>query len=98
MCSANPSLAPTACRGGLQHERRVAERSERNPEDTTGVALRGLSGSLQREPRLAAASGAGQRQQADVCSRNQLVHIVQLPLAAQEGRRGDRAGSFGADS
>ena len=82
----------------LQHELRVAQWSERNPEDTAGVALRRRGGRLQREPRLAGATGAGQGQQADVCSRNQLLHVVQLPLAAQEGAWRGSAGSFGAGS
>jgi hypothetical protein len=73
----------------LKHELRIAERSEGNPEDAARVTVGHVSDCLQGEPRLAATSGAGQREQADVCTRNQLVHLVELPLPAQEGRRGD---------
>ena len=72
----------------LQHELRVAQRSERNPEDARGVAVGRLRDCLQREPRLAGAAGPGQREQADVGSRDELLHLVQLPLAAEEGRGG----------
>ena len=69
-----------------EHERRVAQRGERDPPDAVVEAVRGLGRGLEREPGLAGAAGAGEREQADAVP-EPLDHLVQLPRAAEELRR-----------
>src|SRR5207302_9626881 len=69
-----------------EHESRIADGRERNPPDALREVVRRLGRSLQREPRLPGAAGAGQRQQADAVP--QLPDDVhELPVAAEKLRR-----------
>ena len=50
-------------RHGLGNERRVAQRGQLDEPDAVRILVEHVAGHLQRQPRLAAAAGAGQRQQ-----------------------------------
>ena len=76
--------------GGGLDECGIGERGERHPPDPAVVVVRGRGGGLQREPRLAAPTRAGQRHQPDVGSPQQCGDLVDLPLAAEERRRRNR--------
>ena len=82
-----------------EHERRVAERGERHPPDALGEVVRGLGGGLEREPGLAGAAGAREREQADAVP-ELLDDLAELARAAEElGRRHGEvrpAGAFAA--
>jgi hypothetical protein len=77
-------------RGLLQHELRVAERRERNPEKAVRIPIRGFRRSLKRKPRLPRAGRARQREQANVTAREQARHLVELPLPPEKRRCGNR--------
>ena len=83
-------LRPERLSGGRLDECGIGERSERDPPHPAVVVVRGRCGSLQREPRLAAATGPGQRHQPDVGAAQQGRNLVDLPLAAEERRRRNR--------
>jgi len=78
---------PRADRGRdhRQHELRVRERSERNPEDAVCELRCELGSHLEAEPRLAAAAGAGEGEEAPLA--DQRSHLLELPLSADERRR-----------
>jgi hypothetical protein len=76
-------------RGVPKHERGVAQRRERHPPDAVVELVRCLGCSLEREPGLTRAAGAGEGEQADAV-RKPFDHLVELPGAAQEVRRGNR--------
>jgi hypothetical protein len=90
MCSATPSFAPDGPSRRFEHEVRVAKWRKRNPEDPIGIAVAGVRGRLQPEPRLAGAARSGQGQQADVLPREQLFNLLEFVLATEERRRGNR--------
>ena len=73
--------------GGILDECRIGERGERHPPDTVVVVVCGGSGSLQREPRLAASTRAGQCHQPDVTSPHESREMVDLLLATEKRRR-----------
>ncbi len=76
----------------LQHQLGVAQRRQRHPEDPVRVAVGGFGGGLQAQPGLARPAGAGQGQEARALEQGK--HLLQLVLAAQEGR--GRHGQVGA--
>ena len=79
-------LRPERLSGGGQDECGISERGERDPPDAAVVVVRSRGRSLQREPRLAAATRTGQRHQPDVRAPEQGSNLVDLPLAAEERR------------
>jgi hypothetical protein len=74
----------------LKHQSRVTQGRERHPKDTVRVAPRGFGGHLQPEARLACAAGARQREQPDFVLGQQLEHLRQLVLPADERSGSDR--------
>ena len=66
----------------------VADGLEGNPEDAVGKLLDRVGGELQREPRLAAPAGPGQRHQA--VGANELTRLRELAPPADQRRRLDR--------
>ena len=76
-------------RDGVERERRVAKRGERNPPDAVGDILGDLRRGLQRQPRLPCPAGARERQQPNVLAAQQADDLVELAPAAEERRRRD---------
>jgi hypothetical protein len=70
-----------------EHERGIAQRRERHPDDTVGIPAARLASDVQRQARLAHSSWAGQGQQAHVRSGEQVQHHLRLALPADEWRR-----------
>ena len=66
------------------HERRVAHRSEIDEEHAVGMTVEPFPGDLEREPGLARAAGAGQREQAGAVQ--QVIDLHDLGRSADEGR------------
>ena len=89
MCSASPFRAPSVAGDRVGDERVVAERRQVDPEDAGGERRDERRGRLDRDPRLARAAGAGERDQprAVLDPRRELG---QLPLAADERARRPR--------
>lgn len=71
----------------LGHERRVAQRRERNPEHPVGTIIARGRCRLQREPRLPGPARPRKGEQAETLSRGELQHLGELALAAEKGRR-----------
>ena len=76
------------CSDRALDEGRVAERLERNPEDTVGELLDRFGSELEREARLAASARSGQRDQA--MRAHERAGLLELALPADERRRLDR--------
>jgi hypothetical protein len=76
--------------GGREHELGVAERSERHPPDASGVVVGGRPRCLERKPRLAAATGSSEGDEARAQVGDQPGDVRQLTGAAEEGRRRNR--------
>ena len=72
------------------HERRVTNRRERNPDNTVRIAVRGLGRGLQRQPRLAGAPRAGEREHPDIGVGETLDDLGELVRAATKRCRRDR--------
>ena len=79
---------PERLPGGLQHELWVAQRREGHPEDAVRIPVRCLGGGLEAEPGLAGPARPDQGQQAGVLE--QVEHLRELVLPAEERRRGNR--------
>ena len=69
-------------------ERGIAERLQRNPEDAVGELLDRVGRELERQARLAAPAGAGERHQA--MRANERPGLLELALASDERGRLDR--------
>ncbi len=81
---------PEGLSGLVEDEARIAHWSERHPEDTVGILVGRLRRSLQRQPCLAGAAGAGEGEQANIVTGEQLDDLRELALAADERRRRHR--------
>jgi hypothetical protein len=82
----------------LENERRISKRCQTDPEHPVLEAGHKLGGSLDREPRLAGPSGAGQGHEASVLAKHR-GDLRLLPLPSHERARrprqvgvGDRLG------
>ena len=86
MCSARPSLAPSVW--AIVSVTSAGSRSVASPTQKTPALYSGTSvgGRLDREPRLAGAAGAGQRDEARASS-NREQHLQQLVVSAHERAR-----------
>ena len=73
----------------LRDERRIAERGQADPEDARLVLGNELGCGLDREPRLARAAGAGQRDEARAVLEAR-EHLEQLVVSAHERARRPR--------
>ena len=76
-------------RDGVERERRVAKRGERNPPDAVRDILGDLRHGLERQPRLPCPAGACERQQSNVLAAQQAYDFVELAPAAEKRRRRD---------
>ncbi len=83
-----PCTEHLAC--ALDDERRVAKGRKRHPEDPVRVSLGERACRLGSEPRLSRPTRPGEREQADILSREELEHLAEFLLASEEGRLGDR--------
>ena len=84
-----PILRAQCLRDLLAHERRLAQRSQADPEDPRLEARHELRRGLDREPRLAGATRPGERDEPGAVP-DQLDELVPFPLPADERRRGAR--------
>lgn len=84
-----PGRFPEAERGRdrPRHERLVHDRAELDPRELPGLVFGRQPGELDRQPRLAAAAGARQRQ--EPVRREELAHGADLPLPTHEFRERD---------
>ena len=76
-------------RDGVERERRVTQRGERDPPDAVGGILGELGRRLERQPRLPGPAGACERQQPNVLAAQQADNLVELAAAAEKRRRRD---------
>ena len=76
-------------RDRVERERRVAQRSERDPPDAVGSVLGDLGRRLQGQPGLPRPAGPRERQQLNVLVAQQTDDLVELALAAEKRRRRD---------
>ena len=81
------SLRPQHLRRLLDHNRRVAEGSERNPPDAMFIAIRRVGGGLDCESRLARAARPGKSKQAHVRTAEELEYLRELSFPLDEWRR-----------
>src|SRR5262249_19721429 len=70
-----------------QHKLGISERRERHPEHPVGKRFGRVGRCLQRETGLSGAARAGQRQDANAVSTQQLDDLGELSVAAKERRR-----------
>ena len=91
------AAAECPCRG-RPDVGRIGERRERHPPHAVGIRVRDFACSVEREPRLPRSAGAGEREETRVVALEQLPHVGELVLAAEERRRRDREGSSGTAS
>ena len=68
-------MTSSVCAACRSTRRRVAQRGERYPPDAVVEAVCGRGRGLEREPGLAGAAGAGEREQADAVPQP-LDHLV----------------------
>ena len=85
-------LGAQCLRDRLHHERRLAQRGERDPEDPRLERGHELCGRLERKPRLAGATRPGERQEPRTVP-EQADKLIALPPSADEG--GDRPRQVG---
>jgi hypothetical protein len=71
---------------GGEEEVGAAEGRERHPANSVRVAIGCLGGGLQRKSRLPGSARAGQRQQAEVLTREELDDRFEFALTAEERR------------
>jgi hypothetical protein len=69
---------------------RVGQRREGHPPDPVGIRVRNLSSRLKSKPRLSRSAGPTQREQPDVVADEQVPHLSELLLAAEERSGRDR--------
>jgi len=80
------SLAHSECLGdGRQDELGLAQGGQRNEVDAVGERIPGRGRELEREPRLAGSTGAGERDEARCVEQH--PGIDELLLAAEEARQ-----------
>jgi hypothetical protein len=72
---------------GRQDEVGILKRRKAEEDDAVCERVGKLSGGLDGEPRLAGPAGAGQRDQPDIGTPQQLGHVLDLALATDERRR-----------
>jgi hypothetical protein len=70
----------------LEHELRLAQRSQRYPENAILVIIRSSPRSLKSKPRLARAAWPRQREQSQILTPEQLEHLGELPLPPDKRR------------
>ncbi len=81
----------------IGHEVGIPELRQVDEEDAVGELDRELRGGLQREPGLADAARAGQREQADARIAEQRAHVGDLGASADQGRDRRREVASGPD-
>ncbi len=78
---------PESQSDGRRDEVGILERRKSDEDDAVGELVEQLGSHLHCEPRLARPAGAGQRDEPDFRSPDQIHHLPDLALATNQGRR-----------
>jgi hypothetical protein len=85
--SFTPAAYPESLGGGRQDEVGILERRKADEHDAVGEAVEQPGGGLDGEPCLARPASAGQGDQPDIGTPEQVCHVLDLALATDERRR-----------